>query len=74
MLECLFDCSGGQQVQQSPSSSFSRRSAHDWEDLGLTVLAVLLSLLIAVIVLRKIVAATGGSPDVSMEADLASFE
>ncbi len=69
---CL--CSEGSPSQQSLSSSLSRRSTHDWEDLGLTVLAVMLSLLIAVIVLRKIVAATGGSPDVSMEADLASFE
>jgi hypothetical protein len=34
----------------------------------------MLCLLIAAIVLRKIVAATGGSPDVSMEAELASFE
>lgn len=66
-------CSEMQQPQES-CSSISRRSAHDWEDLGLTVLAVLLSLLIAVIVLRKIIAATGGVPDVSMEADLASFE
>ncbi|KAL0041992.1 hypothetical protein WJX77_000137 [Trebouxia sp. C0004] len=66
--------SEGSPSQQSLSGSLSRRSAHDWEDLGLTVLAVMLALLIAVIVLRKIVAATGGSPDVSMEADLASFE
>ncbi|KAA6429421.1 MAG: ubiquitin-conjugating enzyme E2 32-like [Trebouxia sp. A1-2] len=64
----------GTTSQQSLSSSLSRRSAHDWEDLGLTVLAVMLSLLIAIIVLRKIVAATGASPDVSMETDLASFE
>ncbi len=67
-------CSGGRQSQQSISNIFSRRSAHDWEDLGLTVLAVLLSLLIAAIVLRKIVTATGGAPDVTMETDLASFE
>ncbi len=69
---CL--CSEGSSTQQSLSSCLLRRSAHEWEDLGLTVLAVMLCLLIAAIVLRKIVAATGGSPDVSMEAELASFE
>ena len=40
----------------------------------MSILAVLLAVLIAAIVLRKIVAATGGTPDVSIEAELASFE
>lgn len=63
-------------VQQhvAPSSTAPRRTAHDWEDLGLSVLAVLLAVLIAIIMLRKIIAATGIVPDVSMEADPISFE
>ena len=61
--------------QREPlSSNLCRRSAHDWEDLGLTVLAVLLSVLIAVILLRKILVATGSGPDVGMDADMSSFE
>ena len=60
--------------RQSLSSKSSRRSAHDWEDLGLTVLAVFLSVLIAAIVLRKIFVATGSGSDVSMDADISSFE
>lgn len=66
-------CSSEEQPQHL-SSGLSRRSAHDWEDLGLTVVAVLLSVLIAVIVLRKIVVATGSGPDVGMDADISSFE
>ena len=65
-------CSVDQQ-NQSLSNLF-RRSAHDWEDLGLTVLAVLLSVLIAVIVLRKILVAAGSGSDVGMDADMSSFE
>ena len=66
-------CSGEEQPQRL-SNSLSRRTAHDWEDFGLTVVAVLLSVLIAVIVLRKIVVATGNGPDVGMDADISSFE
>ena len=66
-------CSVDEQ-NQSLSSNLSRRSAHDREDLGLTILAVLLSVLIAVIVLRKILVATGSGSDVGMDADMSSFE
>ena len=60
--------------QHSISSTPPRRSAHDWEDLGLSIIAVLLSLLIAVIVVRKIAIATGHGADVGMDADMSSFE
>ncbi|KAL3163217.1 hypothetical protein ABBQ32_009619 [Trebouxia sp. C0010 RCD-2024] len=63
---------GGQ--RQPPGSTLSRRSAQDWEDLGLTVLAVLLSVLIAAIVLRKIFVATGSGSGVNMDADMSSFD
>lgn len=52
----------------------TRRSAHDWEDLWLTVVAVLLSMLITVIVLRKILVATTRGSDINMDADMSSFE
>lgn len=72
LLSCV--CCSVDGPNQSLSSNLSRRSAYDWEDLGLTVLAVLLSALIAVIVIRKILVATGGGSDVGMDADIASFD
>lgn len=74
-LSCNLHCTcsvGGQ--RQPPGSTLSRRSAQDWEDLGLTVLAVLLSVLIAAIVLRKIFVATGSGSGVNMDADMSSFD
>lgn len=68
-----FTCSVDGQ-RQPLSSKSSGRSVQSWEDLGLTVLAVLLSALIAAIVLRKIFVATGNGSDVSMDADISSFE
>ncbi|KAL3131774.1 hypothetical protein ABBQ38_007491 [Trebouxia sp. C0009 RCD-2024] len=64
----------GDGQRQPLSSILFRRSAQDWEDLGLTVLAVLLSVLIAAIVLRKIFVATGSGSDVNMDADMSSFD
>ena len=58
----------------SLSSNLTRRSAHDWEDLWLTVVAVLLSVLITLIVLRKILVATTRGSDVNMDAEISSFE
>lgn len=74
-LTCTLSCTCSGDGQRQPLSSILfRRSAQDWEDLGLTVLAVLLSVLIAAIVLRKIFVATGSGSDVNMDADMSSFD
>lgn len=60
---------GPHQPQQATT-----RSGSDWEDLGLTVAAVFLSVIIIVILLRKLFLTSSNGSDVSMDVDLASFE
>ena len=50
------------------------RPQTDWEDLGLTVLAVFLSVVIVVILLRKLLLPSSGTTDVSMDVDVSSFD
>lgn len=55
-------------VRQEP------RAQTDWEDLGLTVLAVFLSVVIVVILLRKLLLPSSAAPDLSMDVDVSSFD
>lgn len=55
-------------VRQEP------RAQTDWEDLGLTVLAVFLSVVIVVILLRKLLLPSSTAPDLSMDVDVSSFD
>lgn len=50
------------------------RAQTDWEDLGLTVLAVFLSVVIVVILLRKLLLPSSTAPDLSMDVDVTSFD
>ena len=50
------------------------RSQTDWEDLGLTVLAVFLSVVIVVILLRKLLLPSSTAPDLTLDVDVSSFD
>ena len=67
------------QVQEASSADRLQhvapaRSQTDWEDLGLTVLAVFLSVVIVVILLRKLLLPSSTAPDLTLDVDVSSFD
>lgn len=71
---CRVEQPGDAPLSGMPQQTLPTRAQTDWEDLGLTVLAIFLSVVIVVILLRKLLLPSSGSPDVSMDVDVSSFE